>query len=186
MAPSRFQQVMEYWIADETHPGIENYSFVDLGCGKGRAVLMASSFRFRRGGGSRVAPGLAGIAESNLAAWTAAGERFVRCGSSARMRPSSCFPSGHCLLYLFNPFAAPVMKQLIERIEAEFADRPGMLDLIYFNPESAELLDAHGGFELPVDRDGRDVRGGCGGRSGGFAGRYLQRVPLGWSRGYRP
>jgi len=58
------------------------------------------------------------------------------------------FPEGACLLYLFNPFAAPVMKRLIERIEADFAGRPGMLDLIYFNPEAAELLEAHRGFEL--------------------------------------
>jgi hypothetical protein len=58
------------------------------------------------------------------------------------------FPDGACLLYLFNPFAAPVMKQLIERIEADFRGRPGMLDLIYFNPEAGQLLEAHGGFEL--------------------------------------
>src|SRR4030088_2504490 len=27
MAPSRFQWVMEYWIADQTHAALENYSF---------------------------------------------------------------------------------------------------------------------------------------------------------------
>jgi hypothetical protein len=41
-----------------------------------------------------------------------------------------------------------VMKLLIERIEAEFATRPGMLDLIYFNPESGQLLTEHRSFEL--------------------------------------
>jgi hypothetical protein len=40
------------------------------------------------------------------------------------------------------------MKLLIERIEAQFATRPGMLDLIYFNPEAEELFTAHRGFEL--------------------------------------
>src|SRR5258707_12349167 len=42
MAPSRFRWAIESWIADESHAAIENYSFVDLGCGKGRAILMAS------------------------------------------------------------------------------------------------------------------------------------------------
>jgi len=28
---------MEYWIADQTHPALENYSFADLVGGKGRA-----------------------------------------------------------------------------------------------------------------------------------------------------
>jgi hypothetical protein len=47
MSPSRFQWVMECWIADRSHAALENYSFVDLGCGKGRAVMMASAFGFR-------------------------------------------------------------------------------------------------------------------------------------------
>jgi hypothetical protein len=57
------------------------------------------------------------------------------------------FPRGACLLYLFNPFAAPVVERLVERIEEDFQTRAGMLDLIYFNPEAGELLEAHGGFE---------------------------------------
>jgi SAM-dependent methyltransferase len=148
MAPSRFQWVMEYWIADQTHPALEDYSFVDLGCGKGRAVMMASEFAFREVLGVELHPTLAGIAETNVAVWTAAGRAVcpvrIDCGDATEFG----FPEGPCLLYLFNPFAAPVMKRLIERIEADFAGRPGMLDLIYFNPESGQLLEAHGGFEL--------------------------------------
>src|SRR5215469_6007998 len=47
MAPSRFQSVMQRWSADPSHAPIDQYCFVDLGCGKGRAVLMASEFGFR-------------------------------------------------------------------------------------------------------------------------------------------
>ena len=38
--------------------------------------------------------------------------------------------------------------RLIERLETEFADRPRLLDVIYFNPEAGELLEAHTGFKL--------------------------------------
>src|SRR5260370_23850643 len=76
MAPSRFQWVMEQWIADQTHAALEDYSFVDLGCGKGRAVMMASQFHFREVVGVELHAGLARIAEANLATWTAA-ERTV-------------------------------------------------------------------------------------------------------------
>jgi hypothetical protein len=148
MAPSRFQRVMEDWIADETHPALENYSFVDLGCGKGRAVLMASTFRFREAVGVELHPGLAGIAESNLAAWISARRAICPVRIVCQDATEFVFPGGYCLLYLFNPFAASVMKLLIERIEAEFATRPGMLDVIYFNPESGQLLTEHRGFEL--------------------------------------
>src|SRR3984893_1532461 len=73
MAPSRFQRVMEYWIADQTHAALEDYSFVDLGCGKGRAVMMASQFCFREAVGVELHAGLAAIAERNVAVWSAAG-----------------------------------------------------------------------------------------------------------------
>ena len=148
MAPSRFQQVMKYWIADQTHAPLENYSFVDLGCGKGRAVLMASEFGFREVVGVELHPGLAGVAEANVAAWTAA--RRAACPVRVIRQDATefAFPDGACLLYLFNPFAAPVMQQLVERIEADFQTRAGILDLIYFNPEAGELLESHGGFEL--------------------------------------
>jgi SAM-dependent methyltransferase len=148
MAPSRFQWVMEHWIADASHPALEEYSFIDLGCGKGRAVLMASEFRFREVVGVELHASLAKTAEDNVAVWTAAGRagapiRIV-CGDATEFE----FPAGFCLMYLFHPFAAPVLQRVIERIEVEFGLRPGMLDLIYFNPEAGEVLEQHGGFEL--------------------------------------
>jgi SAM-dependent methyltransferase len=148
MAPSRFRRVMEYWIADQTHAALENYSFVDLGCGKGRAVMMASEFGFREVVGVELHASLAGIAEANVAVWTRAGRAAcpvrIVCGDATEF----VFPDGACLLYLFHPFTAPVFERLIERIEVDFRGRPGLLDLIYFNPEAGQLLEAHGGFEL--------------------------------------
>jgi hypothetical protein len=111
-------------------------------------VMMASEFGFREVVGVELHPALAGIAEANVAVWSAGGRAVcpvrIVCGDATEF----VFPEGPCLLYLFNPFAAPVMKRLVERIEADFAARPGMLDLIYFNPEAGQLLEDHGGFEL--------------------------------------
>jgi SAM-dependent methyltransferase len=148
MAPSRFRTVIDAWIADESHAAIQEYSFVDLGCGKGRAVMMASELRFREVIGVELHAALSRIAEDNLALWTRAGRAVCPVRIVCQDATEFVFPRGHCLLYLFNPFAGPVFGQLIERIEADFAARPRMLDLVYFNPESAELLDGHGGFKL--------------------------------------
>jgi SAM-dependent methyltransferase len=148
MAPSRFQQVMGYWIADETHPPLQDYSFVDLGCGKGRAVMMASEFSFRQVVGVELHPALARIAKTNITAWAKARRPACPMRIVRQDATEFAFPRGACLLYLFNPFAAPVVQRVIERIEAEFTGRPGLLDLMYFNPDAEELLDAHPGFEL--------------------------------------
>ena len=147
MAPSRFQRVMEFWIADESHGALEAYSFVDLGCGKGRAVLMASEFPFREVVGVELHSTLARIAEDNVLLWTAAGRGVCPIRIVCQEATEFVFPSGPCLLYLFHPFTASVLRRMVERIEAEFADRPGLLDLIYFNPEGGEVLVQHGGFE---------------------------------------
>jgi hypothetical protein len=91
---------------------------------------------------------LAEIAEANVAVWTAAGRAVCPVRIVCRDATEFVFPDGACLLYLFNPFAAPVMKRLVERIEEDFAGRPGLLDIIYFNPESGQLFEEHAGFEL--------------------------------------
>jgi SAM-dependent methyltransferase len=148
MAPSRFRQVMTDWLSDDDHAAVADYSFVDIGCGKGRAVMMASEFPFRQAIGVELNASLAKIAEENVAAWTAAGRAVCPMQIVCQDASEFMFPDGPCLLYLFNPFAAPVLKRLIESINAEFATRPGKMDLIYFNPESGHLLEAHEGFKL--------------------------------------
>jgi SAM-dependent methyltransferase len=148
MAPSRFRRVMENWIADSGHAAISQYSFVDLGCGKGRPVMMASEFQFRQVIGVELNASLAKTAEANLTVWTGVGRAVCPVQILCQDATEFSFPEGPCLLYLFNPFAAPVVKRLIERLESEFADRPGLLDVIYFNPEAGEVFDAHAGFKL--------------------------------------
>src|SRR5271170_1502290 len=148
MAPSRFRQVMADWLSDGSHGAISEYSFVDLGCGKGRAVMMASEFPFRQVIGVELNRPLAKIAQKNVVSWKTAGRAICPVQIVCQDATEFVFPEGPCLLYLFNPFAAPVVKRLIERIEADFAARPGKMDLIYFNPEAGHLLEAHEGFEL--------------------------------------
>jgi SAM-dependent methyltransferase len=147
MAPSRFRTVVQRWIADESHVAINNYSFVDLGCGKGRAIMMASEFGFRDVVGVELHSGLTKTAEANVALWTVSGRAASPIRILNKDAAEFVFPDGACLLYLFHPFAAPVLTRVIERIEADFAGRPGLLDVIYFNPEAGELLDAHPGFQ---------------------------------------
>jgi SAM-dependent methyltransferase len=147
MAPSRFRPVMNRWLSDENHPAIPNYSFIDLGCGKGRAVLMAAEYSFRQVIGVELNPSLAKTAEKNVALWTAAGRAACPVRILCQDAAEFAFPDGACLLYLFHPFTAPVLSRVIERIDADFASHPRPLDVIYFNPQAGELLENHGGFQ---------------------------------------
>ncbi len=148
MAPSRFQAAVEHWIPRALHPAPAAYSFIDLGCGKGRALMLATALPFRQAIGVELHPALARIADANLALWSRTQPALCPVTILCQDAAGFLFPPGPCLLYLFHPFTAPVLRKVIARIEAQFAHRPGSLDILYFNPESADLFAAHSGFEL--------------------------------------
>ncbi len=111
------------------------FSFVDLGCGKGRALIMAAQLRFRRLIGVEIVPALADIARANLARLGVAAE--VQTGDAARF----VFPPGPVVLFLFNPFKPATIGAVIEALRA--ARSPELL-VIYHAPDHGKLLDASG------------------------------------------
>jgi len=147
IAPSLFRSLIERWEATPRPYPTERYTFIDFGAGKGRAVMLAAERAFQAAIGVEIHPGLAEIARVNLEKW---GEKWsgARCPASIRCQDATAFefPSGPCVVYLFNPFSGAVLKRLIEHMEASFKDRPGELDLLYVNPEFEFLLHRSPGF----------------------------------------
>lgn len=146
VAPSVFAALVRRWQKSRPTAPIEDFTFVDLGAGMGRAVLLAAEMPFRAVVGVELHPGLTKIARRNLAAWRTAG----RARTSMRMvcgdATDFAFPAGPCLAFLFNPFGAAVMRRLLKKLAAGFAGRPGQLDLIYVNHEQEGVLEAQKGF----------------------------------------
>jgi predicted RNA methylase len=146
VAPSVFRGLMRRWQKSRPSAPVEEFVFVDAGAGMGRAMLLASELPFRRVEGTELNPALAGIARRNAAKWKAAGRARARmkvtCGDAVEFR----FPKGPCLVFLFNPFGASVMRRLLARLAEAFADRPGQLDLLYVNHEQEHVFEAQRGF----------------------------------------
>lgn len=111
------------------------FTFVDLGCGKGRALIMASELKFRRIIGAEIVPELADIARANLAGL----------GVAADVRTMDArffvFPPGPVVLFLYNPFNAEVIEAVIATLRT--ADIPELF-IVYKNPRHGSLLDASG------------------------------------------
>jgi SAM-dependent methyltransferase len=70
-APSGFRGILEQW-QQTLAGGIQDYTFLDIGCGKGRVLMLASDAPFQRIVGVELSPALTAIAESNMAKWSAA------------------------------------------------------------------------------------------------------------------
>ena len=138
--PSRFRGAMEKWQASGLRRAVEEYTFIDFGCGKGRATLLASELGFREVVGVELNPALAEFAHSNAAVWTAAGKAKCRIrivfGDALELE----WPEGPCLVYLYNPFGEQVMRRLVEKIKTHFSTEPGDLEIVYQKPEQASVF----------------------------------------------
>jgi hypothetical protein len=146
VAPSVFHSLVHRW--QRTHPGapVEDFTFVDVGAGMGRAMLLAAEMRFRRVIGIELNPTLARTARKNLALWRAAG----RVHAPTRLfRGDVCdfaFPVRPLLVFLFNPFGATVLRRLLANLSARFVHSAGHLDLLYVNNEQERVLELQSGF----------------------------------------
>ncbi len=146
VAPSRLHAALDRWAG--TLPGgeaVEGFSFVDLGCGKGRALLLASGRPFREIVGVELNPELAATAERNLALWRAAGREMAPiralCGDAVEV----AYPSGPVLVFIYNSFAAQVVRAVLDALERHVRATGVRVDVLFQNE----------GPEMPLRADPR-------------------------------
>ncbi len=122
-------------------PDLESAVFMDFGCGKGRPLVVASEYPFRRIIGVELSPALADVAKSNAARIAADyPERTsieVVEGDATLYEP----PQGYLVLFLYNPAYAP----LLRRVARMAADRRDKTIVIYVNPASGRVFDGQAG-----------------------------------------
>ena len=146
VAPSILRSLIDRWLTTRPSHSIEQVTFVDIGAGKGRALLVASEYPFHAVLGIELNPTLAALANRNLAHWVATQPHLSPPTLIEQDATEFYFPPTPCLLCLFHPFEAPLLRKFLRRIETQFAVRPGTLDLLYVNSEHAAILERHPAF----------------------------------------
>jgi SAM-dependent methyltransferase len=150
VAPSVFREACRRWR--ETLPAsaarLEAYTFVDVGAGKGRALLLAAELPFRKVIGVELNEALARIARKNITLW----KHLARSQAKIRVMHEDAaefrWPRTPLVVYLNNPFDCALVELLASRIAAAAASGPGLVDLLYVNPACADALTNHGAFKL--------------------------------------
>jgi SAM-dependent methyltransferase len=142
VAPSVFRALMRRWRRTRPAAPLEDFTFVDVGAGMGRAMLLAAELPFKSVVGVELHPGLAAIARKNLTVWRRAGRARgptkIICGDAVDFE----WPAGPCLAFLFNPFGAAVMRRMLKTMAMSFKGRGEALDLLYVNNEQEWVLEA--------------------------------------------
>lgn len=135
----RYQATDEEELADAInfmHENPRSFTFIDLGCGKGRTLLVASNWGFKHVIGVEFAPELVGIARTNLAKMGIA-NAVVEYADAVDFH----FPNSDIIVYLYNPFSREVVRKVVAKLRESDSKR---LYVIYKVPECAEVLDSSG------------------------------------------
>ena len=107
---------------------------LDLGCGKGGAMITMAKY-FSRVDGVEVSPELTAIARKNLKrAGVVASQVF--CQDAAEFTGFDCYG----VVYLFNRFLAPVLSRALNNLRESLERRPRSILLIYRNPICNEVV----------------------------------------------
>jgi SAM-dependent methyltransferase len=121
---------------------IDTFTFVDLGCGKGRPLLVASEFPFREIIGVELSASLARTARQN------ADLVRQRCSRRSPIRVVVAdaaqfpLPEGNLVLFLYNPFGEEVIAKIAEAVSAALTDARRVVYVVYYNPVAGHCFDA--------------------------------------------
>jgi len=125
-----FAEIMQHMATVD----LETFTFIDLGSGKGRALLLAAMYPFAQIVGVEVQPELDEIAHQNI-------ERFHEPGQQCHSIVSLCgdareyeFPEANIVLYMFNPFPDYVLRDVLANLVASARRSPRSIFVLYNAP----------------------------------------------------
>lgn len=119
---------------------IAEYAFVDLGSGKGRALLLAAQLGFKTVTGVEFSEELHRVAQKNLEAargkWPNVERIKLVCGDASLFSP----PPLPVVCYLYNPFGGGVMRKVIDTWVNAMAAHSLDVWIVYSNPTQLEMF----------------------------------------------
>jgi SAM-dependent methyltransferase len=138
--PALFQEMMASLPILSQQFEFDQFTFVDLGSGKGRTLLMASEYPFRKIVGVELLPELHQIARENLARYKSESQKCFALEAVCGDATDFPFPAEPVVLYLFNPLPEAGLRQVLRNLErSPHADsRTGYV--VYHNPQLDSVL----------------------------------------------
>jgi hypothetical protein len=118
------------------------FAFVDMGSGKGRALLVASEFAFARIVGIELSPHLHRIAEDNIERYNPASQQCTQFELQCMDVVDYDFGPEPVVLFLFDPFGRETMQSVVANLEASLRTNPREAYVVYIYPQFEDVLQA--------------------------------------------
>ncbi len=132
--PALFHEMLAM-LHQHTNLDFGDFAFIDLGSGKGRTLLMASDYPFRRIVGVELLPALNQIAQQNLAQYKSDSQKCFALESICADASTWPLPDGPLVIYLFNPFPESVLRQALGSLRDTLRTNPRPMYVLYHNPQ---------------------------------------------------
>lgn len=116
------------------------FTFIDLGSGKGRTLLMASDYPFHRILGVELLPSLNEIAQQNLEKYNSESQKCFAIESICADASTFDLPPEALVVYLFNPFPESGLRRALANLENSLTEHPRPIYIVYHNPQLQSLL----------------------------------------------
>jgi SAM-dependent methyltransferase len=143
--PALFHEMMRALPIEARELG--SFTFIDIGSGKGRALLLAAEYPFRRIVGVEIVPELNAVAEANIR------KRREQAPASPPVETwlgDACefpLPDEPLVVYLFNPLPEAALAGFLAGLDGSLQARPRPSVILYHNPLLERLLADRAGWQ---------------------------------------
>ena len=120
---------------------LQDFTFIDLGSGKGRVLLMACEHPFKRIIGMEFLPELNRVAQKNIAEYSSDRQQCRQIESICMDARNFQFPDDPLVVYLFNPFSESTFAQVLENLRRSIEHAPRPVYVAYRFTEHESLLE---------------------------------------------
>jgi len=134
--PWLFEQIMQAIPED-----FSQFTFVDLGSGKGRILLMASDYPFQRIVGVEFMLDLHRVAQKNITSYSNDRQRCTQIEAVCMDAREFQFSEAPLVVYLFNPFSEPTFARVLENLRQSIEPSPRDVYIAYRFTEFDRLLE---------------------------------------------
>ncbi len=128
-----FHEMIEA-LRQQSHSDFHELIFIDLGSGKGRTLLMASDYPFRRIIGVELLPALHRAAHDNLSKYKNEAQKCFALETICADATEYAFPAKPTVLFLFNPFPESGLRRVVANLEQSLRAHPRAVYVLYHNP----------------------------------------------------
>jgi len=120
----------------------EDFVFLDIGSGKGRVLLMAADYPFRRIIGVELLPELHRVAGENIRKYKSDSQKCFALESICADASVFAFPLEPLVVYLFNPLPEAGLVKLLVNLKHSLGQNPRPVFVLYHNPLLEHVLSA--------------------------------------------